>query len=144
MAILAALESVATGTYQGVGREDYLALPPNGRRIGDLLVTGGTVVIPGLPSFKADFLVSYDQPLLEEGGSIAEIGDLGDVEARDTLSLEGLFIHPGEDALDRSGGGVQIAPGSPAVFSVSRREDGSEVLWTFNGGPPAEVRKERR
>ncbi|MGW8267450.1 MAG: M14 family zinc carboxypeptidase, partial [Longimicrobiales bacterium] len=129
VAILAALESIATGSYQGVGREDYLALPPNGRRIGDLLVTGGTVVIPGLPAFKADFLVSFAHPLLQEGGTIAEIGDLGDAEAMDTLSLDGLFIHPDEDALDRAGGGVQIAPGAPAFFSVSRREDGSEVLW---------------
>jgi hypothetical protein len=143
VAILAALESVATGSYQGVGRDDYLALPPNGRRIGDLLVTGGTVVIPGLPSYRADFLVSYERPLLKEGGSIAEIGDLGDVEAMDTLSLGGLFIHPGEDALERSGGGVQLAPGAPASFSVSRREDGSEILWTFRGGPPEELRKRR-
>ena len=142
VAILAALESIATGTYQGVGREDYMALPPNGRRIGDLLVRGGTVVIPGLPSFRTDFLVSYEQPLLERGGSISEIGDLGDVEARDTLSLEGLFIHPEEGALDRSGGGVQIAPGAPALFSVSRREDGTEVLWTFRGGPPEEARRQ--
>jgi len=143
VAILAALESIATDSYQGVGREDYLALPPNGRRIGDLLVTGGTVVIPGLPSFKADLLVSFARPLLQDGGTFADIGDLGDVEAMDTLSLEGLFIHPDEDALDRAGGGVQIAPGAPAFFSVSRREDGSGLLWSFRGTPPEEVRRRR-
>jgi hypothetical protein len=143
VAILTALESIATGSYVGVGREAYLALPPNGRRIGDLLVTGGTVVIPGLPSYRADLQISYERPLLEEGGTISEIGDLEEVEARDTLSLEGLFIHPEEEALDRSGGGVQLAPGAPAWFRVTRREDGSDLLWTFRGGPPEELRRER-
>ncbi len=144
VAILSALESIATGSYAGVGRELYLDLPSNGRRIADLLVRGGTVVIPGLPTYQADFLVSYERPLLEEGGTISEIGDLAEAEARDTLSLEGLFVHPEPEALDRSGGGVQLAPGAPAWFRVSRREDGEEVLWTFRGGPPpTEVRRQR-
>jgi len=143
VAILAALESIATRSHEGVGREIYLELPANGRRIGDLLVRGGTVVIPGLPSYKADFLVSYGRPLLEEDATIAEIGDLGEVQARDTLSLEGLFIHPAEEALDRADGGIQISPGAPAHFTVSRREDGSQVVWRFEGGPPAEVRRRR-
>jgi hypothetical protein len=141
VAILAALESIATGSYEGVGREAYLALPPNGRRIGDLLVTGGTVVIRGLPPYRADFLVSYDEPLLLEGGTIADIGDLAEGEARDTLNLEGLFIHPMEEALDRSDEAVQIAPGAPAYFRVTRDRAGSDVLWSFLGGPPADLRK---
>ena len=141
VALVAALESMARGTYRGVGRQAYLELPPNGRRIGDLLVTGGTVVIPGLPSFPADLMVSYERPLLEEGGTISRIGDLADMEARDTISVEGLFVLPADAALDRSGGGVQIQPGAPAVFTVARREDGSEPLWSFRGGPPAELRR---
>jgi len=140
--LLAALESIATGGYQGVGLELYQNLPPNGRRIGDLLVRGGTVVIPGLPDFKADFLVNYDRPLLEESGRIAEIGDLAEVEARDTIFVEGLFIHPMGWALERAGAEVQIAPGAPAYFTVTRQRDGAEELWSFRGGPPAELRKD--
>lgn len=143
VAILAALESIATGSYQGVGREAYLALPPNGRRIGDLLVTGGTVVIHGLPAYRADLLISYDEPLLEEGGTIAEIGDLAEVQARDTLDLAELYIHPTEEALERAGEAVQLAPGAPASFRVSRDMDGADLLWSFLGSPPAAVRKER-
>jgi hypothetical protein len=142
VAILAALESIATGSYRGVGREAYLALPPNGRRIGDLLVTGGTVVIPGLPAYRADLLVSYEKPLVEEGGTIADIGDLAEVEARDTLDLANLYIHPTEEALERSRGGVQIAPGAPAFFRVTRDREGADVLWSFLGGPPANLRKD--
>jgi hypothetical protein len=140
VALLTALESVATGGYRGTGRRLYDELPGNGRRIADLLILGGTVVIPGLPAYVADLLVQYDEPLLKEGGSIEEIGDLGGVEAQDTLSLDGLFILPADTALDRAGGGVQIRPGAPAFFTVSRREDGSEVLWAFRGGPPDQLR----
>jgi hypothetical protein len=143
VAIMAALEAIATRSYEGVGRETYLALPPNGRRIGDLLVRGGTIVISGLPHYKADFLVNFRRPLLEEEGAIAEIGDLGDVEARDTLDLDGLFILPEEEALERDGPGVQIGPGAPASFNVSRQANGSEVVLRFRGGPPAEMRRER-
>lgn len=144
VALLAALESIATGSYEGSGTDLYLGLPGNGRRIGDLLITGGTIVIPDLPPFQADLLVNYGQPLLERDGTFAEIGDLGEVEARDTLSLEGLFVHPRDQALDRSSGGTQIRVGSPAHFSVSRGAGGRNPLWTFRGGPPEELRRERR
>lgn len=141
--LLAALESIATGSYHGVGRELYQNLPPNGRRIGDLLVPGGTVVIPGIPDFRADFLVSFGRPLLQEDGEFADIGDLGEAQAMDTLSVEGLFIHPMEEALDRTQGAVQITPGAPAHFRVTRDRAGNDELWRFLGGPPEEVRRRR-
>jgi len=141
VALLAALESIATGSYEGVGTDAYQALPGNGRRIADLLVSGGTVVIPGLPPYRADLLVNYGKPLLEEEGTIADIGDLAEVEARDTLVLDGLFIHPRDRALNRTEGGVQIKTGAPAYFSVSRGEDGRSPLWVFRGGPPEEIRR---
>ena len=143
VALLAALESIATGSYVGVGTDAYQALPPNGRRIGDLLVTGGTVVIDGLPPYQADLLINYDKPLLEEEGTFAEIGDLAEVEARDTLSMEGMFIHPRNRALDQSDEGVQLKVGAPAFFAVIRRADGSDPLWVFRGGPPEEIRNRR-
>jgi hypothetical protein len=141
VALLAALESIATEGYPGVDTQLYQELPSNGRRVGDLLLTGGTVVIDGLPAFTADLLVNYDEPLLEQGGRITDIGDLAEVEARDTISLAGLFIRPQEQALDRRGGGIQIAPGAPAHFVVARRADGSDVVWSFLGGPPPGMRR---
>jgi hypothetical protein len=140
VALLAALEAIADGSYEGVGTDAYQALPGNGRRIGDLLITGGTIILPDLPPYQADILVNYGKPLLEEEGTFAEIGDLGGVEARDTLSLEGLFIRPRDRALTRDDEGIQIEVGAPAYFDVSRREDGRDPLWTFRGGPPEELR----
>ena len=103
----------------------------------------GTVVIPDLPPFRADLLVNYGKPLLEEEGTISEIGDLAEAEARDTLFLEGMYIHPAETALDRSPAGVQIQVGAPADFSVSQGSDGRDVLWTFRGALPDGVRRRR-
>ena len=143
VALLAALESIATGSYEGVGTDAYQALPSNGRRIGDLIITGGTVVIPGLPPFRADLLVNYGKPLLEEDGTFAEIGDLAEVEARDTLVLDGMYIHPQDQGLDWENGGVQIRVGAPAVFTLSRRVDGGDPVWTFRGGPPEELKRRR-
>jgi len=143
VALLAALESIATGSHEGVGTDAYQALPPNGRRIGDLLVTGGTMVIDGLPPFRADLLINYGRPLLEEEGTFAGIGDLAEVEARDTLSLDGMYIHPRNRALDQGEEGVQIQLGAPAFFAVGPRMDGSDPLWVFRGQPPEEIRNRR-
>ena len=143
VSLLAALESIATGGYRGVGMDLYEALPPNGRNVADLLVTGGTVVASGLPSFRADLLVRYADPLLEEGGTIADVGDLAGTEARDTLSLAGMFVHLADTALSRDDEGPQLRTGAPAVFTVGRREDGSQPLWTFQGSFPADMRSRR-
>jgi len=141
--LLAALEAIALGSHRGVGTELYDALPLNGRNVADLLVTGGTMVVPGLPPFPADLLVRYADPLLGEGGTIADVGDLAGTEARDTLSVEGMYLHLDESALSRDGEGLQLRTGSPAVFTVGRREDGSQPLWTFQGSFPAELRRRR-
>ncbi|MCK5650268.1 MAG: hypothetical protein KAJ42_02780, partial [Gemmatimonadetes bacterium] len=66
---------------------------------------------------------------------IAEIGDLGEVEAMDTVSVDGLFIIPDEEALELDGG-VQIQPGAPARFVIARRADGSQVVWRFDADRP--------
>jgi hypothetical protein len=141
--LLAALEAIALGSHRGVGTDLYDALPPNGRNVADLLVTGGTMVVPGLPPFRADLLVRYADPLLGEGGTIADVGDLGGTEARDTLSVEGMYLHLDDAALSRDGEGLQLRTGAPAVFTVGRREDGSQPLWTFRGSFPAEMRGRR-
>jgi hypothetical protein len=88
-------------------------------------------------------MINYGKPLLEAEGTIDEIGDLAEVEARDTILVDGLFIHPRNRALEESDAGVQIAAGAPAYFSVSRRTDGRDPLWTFRGGPPDEIRRRR-
>ena len=144
VAILAALESIARESWARVPTTAYETLPRNGRSVGDLLLTGGTLAVPGLPPLRADVMVEYEWPLLGEGGVIDEIGDLGGFEARDTVSVDGLYLVPLPRALERGPEGTQIRLGAPAAFVVARRPDGGEPLWTFEGGPvPAAARRPR-
>jgi hypothetical protein len=131
--LVAALEAIATGTWESFTEAAYEALPENGRRLPDLLVRGGTVVVPGLPPLEADLLVNYGRPLLKEEGVIADLGDLGETAAQDTLDASGLFIVPLPEALDELGG---LDTGGPARFLVAEDAGGQRVRMRFEGGPP--------
>lgn len=136
--LMVALQAIADGSHAGVPVELYNSLPENGRRVGDLLLRGGTVVVPGLPPFRGDVLVNFDHPLAERGGRVGEIGDLEEVEARETLDLDGLYLLALDGSLERRSGpvgvaGVQIAPGAPAHFRVARDPEGRDVVWEMRG-----------
>jgi hypothetical protein len=135
--ILAALESIASGRHEGVPQTVYTSLPMNGRRIADLKLSGGTLVIPGLPPLRADVLVGYADNLARTGGSISDIGDLAETEAMDTVDLAGRFLHPFGPALDAADGG-QLQPGAPAHFRITADEAGNRLLWVLDGGAPPE------
>lgn len=137
VALVAALHAIATGSYEGVGTDLYLTLPENGRRVAGLLVRGGIVAVPGLPELRADLLINYEDGAARTGGRIADIGDLADAEAQDTVSIEGLYVVPADEALERDGG-AQLQPGAIARFVVSRTPDGSDPVWRFDERmPPA-------
>lgn len=137
VALLAALDGIASGAYALAGTRPYASLPRNGRSVGDLLVTGGTVAVPGLPPLRADVLVRYDRPLLEEGGTIADLGDLEGYEARDTVRVDGLYLVPMEEATAPDPAGA-LQVGAPAWFAVAGDPEGRDVRWRFRGGPPPE------
>ncbi len=131
--IVDALEAIATGRYEAYGPETYEALAYNGRRVPDLLLEGGTVAVPGLATLRADVLVDYARPLLKEGGTIRDVGDLGGYEAQDTLDVSGLYLVPLPDALDEGGA---LGVGLPARFLVAEDRAGERVRFRFDGGPP--------
>ncbi len=131
--LLAALDAIATGNYSRYDPAVYDSLAFNGRRTPDLLIAGGTLAVPGLPPLRADVLVTYGRPLLEQDGHITDIGDLGDAEAQDTLRIDGLYLVPTLEALDAGGG---LTTGAPADFVVSEDVDGRRVRLRFSGGPP--------
>ncbi|HET7274493.1 MAG TPA: M14 family zinc carboxypeptidase [Longimicrobiaceae bacterium] len=136
VAILSALDAIATGSYAAADPERYNSLPMNGRSASDLLVTGGTVVIPGLAPIPLDISVNFENPLERRGGEIDDIGDLQAVTARQTLDITGLFVHPTSDALEYSAqGDASLQPGAPASFTVRRGVDpNSEVVWVVEDG----------
>jgi hypothetical protein len=136
VAILTALDAIATGSYAASDLSRYADLPENGSSLRDLLILGGTLVPPGLPAFRADLAVDFANPFEKRGGRIEDIGDMGGFDARDTLDLSGLFIHPAPAMLARGREGKTIiAPGTEASFTVRRSVDpNSAVVWIVEGG----------
>lgn len=134
LALVGALDAIATGAHAGLPHARYDELPENGEVWPDLLVTGGTLALPGQPQARADLLIDFAQPLLERGGSIADIGDLTDVRARRTIDATGLYIvpfDPPDAAIAR--GPRTLAPDTPAHFQLSRDPQGRDVVWTLAG-----------
>ena len=132
--ILTALDAIATGRYEQYDPDVYESLEYNGRRVTDLLITGGTIAVPGIPTLEADILVNYDLPLLEQEGVIVDIGDMGQAEAQDTLNVDGLYLIPTPKALGENGG---LDAGAPAHFIVAEDRQGRRVRFLFEGRLPS-------
>jgi hypothetical protein len=128
--ILAALDAIATGRYAEYDPADYESLEYNGRAVADLLIRGGTIAAPGLPPLQADVLVRYELPLQKKDGLIADIGDMGEAEAQDTLNVDGLYLIPTAEALDERGG---LDVGMPAHFLVAEDARGRRTRFLFEG-----------
>jgi len=135
VAILAALDAIATGAFADADPRDYLTLPENGRAVNDLVVRGGTVVAPGLPPLRADVAIDFDDPLHRTGPRLADIGDLPALAARDTIDATGLFVHPDPAAVRPGPDGLpHLEPGAPFPFTMRRSADPlSEVVLSRNG-----------
>ena len=135
--ILSALDAIATGRYAEYDPAAYEALEYNGRRVPDLLIAGGTIAVPGIPTLKADMIVNYELPLQKREGVISDIGDMGESEAQDTLLVEDLYLVPMASALDEGGG---LSPGAPAHFIVAEDARGGRERFRFEGELPTERR----
>lgn len=131
--ILTALDAIATGRYAEYDPDVYESLAYNGRAVPDLLIRGGTIAVPGLPTLEADVLVNYDLPLLDRDGVIVDIGDLGEAEAQDTLDVAGLYLIPTPEAL---GGEAALNTGAPAHFLVAEDRLGRRTRFLFEGRMP--------
>ncbi|HEY9540676.1 MAG TPA: M14 family zinc carboxypeptidase [Luteimonas sp.] len=134
LALAGALDAIATGSYAGLPHARYDELPENGKVWPDLRISGGTLALPGQPQARVDLMIDFERPLLERGGTIADIGDLGDRRARRAIDASGLYIVP----FDPPGAGADgergtLAPDMPAYFHLSRDPQGRDVVWTLAG-----------
>jgi hypothetical protein len=133
LALAAALDAIATGAHQGLPHAAYDELPENGKVWPDLLIAGGTLALPGQPQAKADVLVDFDDPLLERGGRIDDVGDLGGVRARRTIDATGLYLVPLPPGSDSDTAGGAFDRRMPARLVLSRDPQGRNVVWTLAG-----------
>ena len=125
LALVGALDAIATGAHAGLSRAPYDALPENGDTWPALLIRGATLAMPGRPQAQVDVLVEFDDPLLELGGTIEGIGDLRDANARRTIDATGLYLVPFDPE--------KFSADMPAYFNLTRDPDGRDVAWTLAG-----------
>ena len=134
LALVGALDAIATGDHAGLPHAAYEELPENGEVWPDLLITGGALAQPGQARTQVDLLIDFDRPLLERGGTITEIGDLADADARRTIDAAGLFIVPFDPpGCPTDAGAASLTIDSPAYFHLSRDPQGADIVWTLAG-----------
>lgn len=135
VAILSALDAIATGSYAGSDLALYQTLPYNGPSVHDLLVLGGSIALPGMPPYRADLAIDYQDALRRNAPRIMDVGDLDDLLARDTIDATGLFVHPTPSADARA---ADFGTGRPAALTIRRGAQAtSEAVWTIDGGAPS-------
>src|SRR3546814_12613155 len=84
--------------------------------------------MPGQPQARVDLMIDFERSLLERGGTIADIGDLGDRRARRTIDASGLYIVPFDPpGTDANGERRTLAPDMPAYFHLTRDPQGRDV-----------------
>jgi hypothetical protein len=138
VAIVGALEAIATGAYEAADTTRYRRLPLNGPQARDAVIRGGTLVLPGVEPIRADVAVNFGDPIHYTNGQVVEVGDLRETVARDTLDISGLYLHPATDALDAGGA---LMPGAPATLHIRRGRDAgsAEVGRVMPEGRPERI-----
>jgi beta-lactamase class A len=129
VAMAAALDAIADGSFMGSDITRYTGLPENGRAVNDLVIRGGRIVLPGMEPYRADISINGRSVGGPAETQIMEIGDLEGVESRDTIDATGLFVHA-----ETPHGEASLQPGMPPVFRVRRSADSSsELVWDIVG-----------
>jgi hypothetical protein len=137
VAIVGALDAIATRRYLAADVQAYERLPFNRGGATDVLVRGASVVLPGASPMVVDLAINYEEPVARRGPRVRDVGDLAALVALDTIDATGLFLHPAPDML--AGGGEH--PGrwlridAPAAFTLRRgASPTSEAVRTLGDG----------
>jgi hypothetical protein len=119
VALLSALEAIADGSYAHVPLEEYEALAEDDTSVLDVILRGGTVVVPGLQPYRADVGIEFPVPFQRENGHVASVGDLSEYTASEEVDAAGLFLHARPEALGSDGASHPVlGDGCPACFDV--------------------------
>jgi hypothetical protein len=143
VALVSALDAIATESYAAADPARYEELPENGRSVNDLLVRGATIVLPGIEPYRADLSINFADALAHRDGRVMEVGDLADAAARDTIDATGLYLHPAPEMLAREGPGQPVlAVDRPASFTLRRGTDpASGPFWRVDANGYARTRE---
>lgn len=136
VALLSALQAIADESYADVPLNEYDSLAEDDTSVVDVILRGGTVVVPGLEPYRADVGIEFPVPFQREDGEIASIGDLGGYTASEDVDVRGCFLHPHAEALRGDGGSRPVlGEGNPACFDVRAGPDPSSkrVMTVVHG-----------
>jgi len=128
IAILSALEAIASGGYRAADPNAYESLPTNDRAAVDILITGAAVVLPGQPPMRVDLAINYEDALRKGPSRVREVGDLTGVVALDTIDAAGLFLHPAPTMLTDQRGQQWLRVNAPVQLSIRRGADATSAL----------------
>jgi hypothetical protein len=123
IAILSALYAMAEGSWRNADPDAYESIPTNSRSAVDLLVRGGSLVLPGAEPVRVDVALNYEEPVARRDPRVREVGDLARVIALDTLDVTGMYLHPASSMLTSRNGMWWIRFDTTAVIAVRRGRD---------------------
>ena len=123
VAILSALDAMATESYSAANPETYESIPMNSRSAVDVLIRGGSIVVPGMPPMRADIALNYEEAVAKKDPRVRDVGDLVALIALDTVDASGLFIHPSESMLTMKGSAKWIRFDTTAAMTVRQGAD---------------------
>ena len=170
VAIVRALDALATGAVHDADPARYDSLPMNDSGLAYWLIQGGTVLRgDGTPPFRADVSLTVQRRVSITNGrrslvnavSIDDLGDLRTTPAMFTVDATGLviapFVAPGERGMEiampeKPAGASLVQPGSPGGVMLLRplggdryrveRSYATMVIDVFRDpGPPKELHR---
>lgn len=133
IALLSALDAIATGRYRAADAAAYESLPSNARVANDVFIRGGTLVMPGSPPMRVDLTIAYEDPVARLRPRVRDVGDVASGVALDTIDASGLFLHPDASALVERGGRRWLRIDAAANIAIRRGADASSALVRMLG-----------
>ena len=127
-AIMRTLDAIATKSYEQFDPQDYEKLQFNTGGALDLLVRGGSIVVPGLTPVVADIAINFEDPVARTGGRIRDVGDLAGTIAVDTIDATGAFIHARPEALTSTGPRGYLTVGARAALDIRATADSTSAI----------------
>ena len=134
IAILTALNALATEGYRSADPNVYESLPVNDRAAVDLLITSADLMLPGQPPMRIDLALNYEDALRKGRMRVREVGDLAAVVALDTVNAAGLFLHPAPSMLTEQDGRLWLRVNAPVRLAIRRGRDVTSPLVREIGG----------
>jgi hypothetical protein len=132
IAILSALNAIADGSWRNADPNAYESIPTNSRSAVDLLIRGGTLVLPGAEPVRVDVALNYEEAVARREPRVREVGDLARVIALDTLDVAGMYLHPAPSMLTERNGMRWIRFDTTAVIAIRKgRHASSELVRTI-------------